>query len=539
MNKKITQVGLLVSFLTLTSCGGKKSAAVDDFAFLKDFNSRESVIYPNIVCDEQKSNETYKTTFSVPLYNNGSLVSTSLSLSSFSVNTGLTQLPSTGPIKKVLTNGVFRTHLIYDLTEKTIYGRKSKNDYDNESDTFNLFPYTTAENPLALTICENELYPEESAQSIAISVLPFLQKAYDFTLLAIKSAPSQIILLVNSQFIEQREYTKGGKSKTVERHEVLNASWRPDILDKNYSSTTQYNRPGIINILPISNELDVSDFLKIKKLWQSPFVITHEYGHHILQPDSNSFALKSIQHQGLNCFKKEFKKRKNFVTKNIITPSKAMNIYEEIDANDINDLFIERIYGSISESFADLFAYYTLGEDYSDNSNTGCMMGSTRTVFLPYFTDGSQKFLDDHNAERFSYYSNQSEDICDVDLTSSHEFGAIFSYNINKIFNEATLSREARLNILYKINKRVENYLGKIESSFYEYKFYHDITDPKKFKFAPTALKIVFTEMLKDIAAFSNETEAKFNSTQCQTIKNQMPLVSMSDLNSLCQNSGL
>lgn len=106
--------------------------------------------------------------------------------------------------------------------------------------------------------------------------------------------------------------------------------------------------------------------------------------------------------------------------------------------------------GALNEGFADLFARYTLGDEYTVNG-VGCL-SQTRDVYSAYFLNGEHKKLTRKAIDTFlsSIKSESKSCFSHTNYQSLHVIGAILAHGVDKIYKEIGLNKNQKLKQLVK-----------------------------------------------------------------------------------------
>jgi hypothetical protein len=250
-------------------------------------------------------------------------------------------------------------------------------------------------------------------------------------------------------------------------------------------------------------------------LWDVPLVIAHEYGHYVFSqlypnyfktvaPHKISRAHLCYNNEGIKLIhnhtasntgddeakdkdKKEAEKKTaepakpafNFEVKEIKpkrNSRKAHSIAEtsrggkntvEEESSFFRSVDKNTIIGAFNEGFADLFARYTLDDQYTVNG-LGCLT-STRDVYSDKFLSGEQKIFGNQVIKTFLATIKLDKKSCfeQANYQSLHVVGSIFAFGVDKLYTELGLSKENKLKqiILWvrSIN-RAHNYIQSLDN---------------------------------------------------------------------------
>ena len=240
----------------------------------------------------------------------------------------------------------------------------------------------------AVSLCRPKAqYRRGSVEDVSLSALKSLE---DFSLYYKKvsqgDALSPIKLHIFSQLVDQ---------KTIGTDNLI------------YSSALEGGRA--IYILPKSSHGEA--IWPNVQLWESPWILAHEASHHVFferltkgdSPLAGALGmvpiLKDKGHSGLR-----------------------------LGAD------LEGVIAAWQEGFADLLAFYAVGEDPSSFERLACF-GPTRNPKSSVFTDGLLKAFDGDNLRKILSQTEGRSGSCSVtDLSEIHDLGGLFARQFYELF---------------------------------------------------------------------------------------------------------
>ncbi len=281
----------------------------------------------------------------------------------------------------------------------------------------------------SLRICNPEgRYPRESIEGVALNAMSSLNEAHEFyrslTTVARELPAANLLVLPKVEKVIKMSGSDG-----VQQSKSL-------VESDNLAYTPSFEgRPTFI-VYPMGK---LSEALKIWQgfnLWESPWVLAHEFGHHVFR-----------NHTGLT--------RTNFDTAldwqeiypPIIPTVSGDGSGEQADLPSVERLSLvtnsaedaKRRWASVNEGFADLFAFYAGGARISEARYLDCFRAS-RDVLSANFTDGSLKRLSAENLAVFHGKKVPPAAIngCDsANFRDVHTVGAVVAFGLNALFVEA------------------------------------------------------------------------------------------------------
>ena len=213
-------------------------------------------------------------------------------------------------------------------------------------------------------------YPEDSFEYVAVASAYYLQRAQEFFARSIGDSLPQMNLLILPFF--QTVYQQDG---------VLQDNFL-------YNNIMYFPAGRNLAVLPEPRNHQGAS------LWDSSFVLAHEFAHHVqfAQMHSTLTNLAALGHspyrRGLEAF---------------------------------------------LEGWADVFAYYSEGESSHNVTHYPCL-GDNRDVARAYFSDGRAKIVDRRTLANYTNPRHQLPSSCgETNFNSSHTIGAVFAHHIHTI----------------------------------------------------------------------------------------------------------
>lgn len=261
----------------------------------------------------------------------------------------------------------------------------------------------------ALRICKQKAaYDRVSVEGVALASLASINQAKAFYQGIEGHQPSILaayLLVLPS--IEKQVKDRAG------------AVIKREISSDNLAYVSDFGGSPVFVVYPKSREAVRQGLWKGLNLWEIPWVLAHEYGHHVFRTHS---AVVSF-------------------TRN------AKNLGFALVDRDVTD---EDVWDAVNESYADLFAFYAMGGKAGLTDGLDCFE-KNRDVASPVFADGRVKALDrEVLGLYFSETKGPARATCnEPNLQSEHAIGAIIAHGIARLFGASgagdVASQAARL----------------------------------------------------------------------------------------------
>lgn len=234
-----------------------------------------------------------------------------------------------------------------------------------------------------LRICDTEQdYPRESFEHVALVTALHLQKAQRFFVNSTGLKVPRMSLLVMPFF--RTIYTD--KEDELRQHLM-------------YRNIIYYPASKSLAVLPDS------DNFHGRGLWESSFIIAHEFAHHAQFAEHPKWSTTLAAAGGLSGA--EYHPR---------LPSNAP----------------KRSIEAFLEGWADLYAFYAESENPSDIISYPCF-GYNRDIANPVFADRSPKMITPSIVARFYAGTSTSSSCVRPDFSDAHTIGAVLAHHLHRI----------------------------------------------------------------------------------------------------------
>ncbi len=246
----------------------------------------------------------------------------------------------------------------------------------------------------ALRICtQAKAYDRVSVEGVALSSLASINQAEAFYR-GIEGQQTSILAAYLLVLPSIEKQVKDRSGAVVKR----------EISSDNLAYVSEFGGSPVFVVYPKSREAVRQGLWKGLNLWEIPWVLAHEYGHHVFRT-----------HTGVVSF-----------TRN------AKNLGLALVDRDVGD---EDVWDAANEGYADLFAYYALGGKTGQTDGLDCFE-KNRDVGSPVFADGRVKALD---REVLGLYFSETKGppraTCnEPNLQDEHAIGAIIAHGIARLF---------------------------------------------------------------------------------------------------------
>lgn len=364
------------------------------------------------------------------------------------------------PSQYLYTNtGLFGWPSIHNKNKRGIIETYFNSLYkEDESSDGNTIPenYTPGEK---LTMCHSDkVYSKNSIEYMGLStsyVLTQVQKAYAYLKRSANNKEDYLVLpgitlQIQPQIVKESLNEKGEK---ITEYHTDNAY---------YSNDTVY-------ILPHSPTY-YTYFPESPPLWNTPFVISHEYGHHVffyhftekqntIKSNSTASFINKLIDSNHDCFSSAS------IDFHFHTSNKKEQTMSEEEAVSLTKLTLK----SFTEGFSDLFSYYTLSiiPQLQDKKNWPLFKQTkNRDLNSDVFGNGQKKILDLNTWSMvITQISPSKTDILNgvPNFSDEHILGAIFTRFVHKILETVDLNKPSANNLpsLYFSNEDRLNVLMK------------------------------------------------------------------------------
>ncbi len=317
----------------------------------------------------------------------------------------------------------------------------------------------------ALKLCQkNHSYSRESVEGAALASFATIEAAGQFYTDSVpngrKADPVWQMILPTWNVIYTSR-SQNGEKINVSMPKTDNASWS---LARGKLAGGQEKTVKVISVLPASTKFQATNLLKTRGLWELPFVVAHEYGHHIFYSNVvNVEALYSSQTSH---------NHEMVLTSRIVTDNSEKSAQQELEQHipwhnggirfqsaSERARHVSRIDAitALNEAFADVFAEYAVGGSESMIVVPGVC--TNREVANPLFTYQGRRFPKALNKESLdSFLSAQVEitgnhdlqDCAPISYQDVHTLGAVFAHGIYALSQDTgTVQTRANLLVLW------------------------------------------------------------------------------------------
>jgi hypothetical protein len=256
-----------------------------------------------------------------------------------------------------------------------------------------------------LRVCDSkQRFNRESYESIALTSIAFIDQAQKFAFDSL-SLDLTVSLELMPTYLSRYEKVPDENEKTKFKNVTF------------YETNNLYYAAGKISVLAES-EADGQSLLKGEArahLWESPFVLAHEFGHHVHASLelSNDAAPKS-----------------NIFT--ILPSSSEPHTHtDELTLAGTESQLVGLIWSGVSEGFADLFGFYAVGYDSSSLGSIAQLVRERDPLSSTYYDESTSKVFD----EAFIGIYKQTSSASARFVPGGHKIGAAFAHSINFVLD--------------------------------------------------------------------------------------------------------
>ncbi|SMF12554.1 hypothetical protein [Pseudobacteriovorax antillogorgiicola] len=324
---------------------------------------------------------------------------------------------SSGAIQKVLVGQKLQA-------KGTLYIDSSKRISVQDLGEFN---EVEAAKPLEL--CDFASLPRESLEAQALTTIAHIQSSADF---------------VNGL---GRDFEKVYLNLFPSREITFNIDLASDLtgpgtaIEYESDNATFSGKSGVPTIT-IYPRAKVDDEFLSERLWNSPFVMAHEYGHHLF----GELALWSLDSDNRNSIMQRahfHRKLSHFALKgievesdhkhhgNLLSKKTAFQASRATDSSDSWLTGVQSTLASLNEGFADLFGYYS--NEQKEGLSTGLSgLQDSRNIESSKIGRDVKKLT----SSRIYAVINQ---FAENEYSDPHLIGAIYAYGIDQLLNMESL----------------------------------------------------------------------------------------------------
>jgi|GEM_PF-5869731 len=306
------------------------------------------------------------------------------------------------------------------------------------------FPYIV-DKGTKFSLCLSEgNYPEESIEYVALSLLYQLDRSKDFVHKSLNKGISNVSLLVHPYF---RDFISSEKTQSGEeiffRYLTDNASFYQ--LENDYFQESMILMPPqSLEVVDGANSLGREVLYKGIPLWSFPFVSAHEYGHHVFQ----EFIGAKLPHELTSLMKKAKSNHIHHFENTSISTSGAASSLELTQKEKVRRMVL-----FVEESFADLFAYYSVENKYRTFKDVNCFE-NLREIDKDYFKIRYTREDKKLDSKLLQSYSEDNEiiprEICEANSTNPYRLSSVASFIIHKFSSRLLDSDEKEFRFVYK-----------------------------------------------------------------------------------------
>ncbi len=282
-----------------------------------------------------------------------------------------------------------------------------------------------------LSLCRDEAsYSRQSVEGIAVTSAAHVVTAYNFYQSIPGSKKDLPLISLNILPIDMDEAVDGEKRA---------------IKTDNLSYFSDFGGKPLIAIYPKSRSAALQGKWNGFYLWEVPWAVIHEFGHHVMSvhqpaPQASSSSLHDPS------------------TLSTI-PTSSRRIVRESDVVD-----------AVSEGFADLFAHFATGAKPGQLAGVDCV-ASKRDPSSKFFANMEAKLLSREVLQQFFLADGTSSGTTDCNqprYNEPHTMGASIAYSVNALFEAAAIgvSQDEFIRLQFKGEQLLKwaNEIGKIRA---------------------------------------------------------------------------
>lgn len=249
-------------------------------------------------------------------------------------------------------------------------------------------------NRTKLRVCgNNDGYKRNSIEAVALTGIANLDQSYSFYSSLGNSKDMQKANLLVLPKIEKKITNNDGRDDESE------------FTADNLTYTSSFEGAPLFVIYPKSVASVKRGFWKNLNLWEIPWAVAHEFGHHVFWTHSRYASTSNLM-----------KSHEPFV--HGFSLSGGMT----------------KIQRAVGEGFADLYAYYTLGGRQGYTDGIECFEND-RDIGSDVFIDGTFKALNESVVGEFFKLESSSVTTClKPNFSEVHALGAVLARGIDQVF---------------------------------------------------------------------------------------------------------
>jgi hypothetical protein len=276
--------------------------------------------------------------------------------------------------------------------------------------------------PKQLKICDGQRnFARASVEGVALSGMSSLASAYKFYL----SIPNARESLRDATLIVLPIVEKVTTQTQADGTEATARSITTD----NLAYTPNFDgRPAFV-IFPKSRNAVKSGRWKNLNLWELPWGMTHEFGHHVFRSHSGIDKLPGTT--------------TNLHGLTFTTPIHSINFDEtEVQSEQPANGFSlagrvsgpEEIFSAVNEAYADLFSFYALGQSSNLVQGVDCF-DKNRETTSSEFANGAVKRISTETMGLFNASERYKFNSCDgPDFQDAHSMGAVIAHGMMRLY---------------------------------------------------------------------------------------------------------
>jgi hypothetical protein len=379
-----------------------------------------------------------------------------------------------------------------------------------------------------LRLCNKDFeYSRNSVEGVALATTATIEQAGQFYKDNVPSGRTLDpiwSLVLPSIDVQYRGKSSQGSDISVSERKSDNAFWSTGHGKRSDGTSEEIK---IITVLPPSMDFQTSNKLGAKGLWELPFVVAHEFGHHVFF--SNVLSLRSLFSLG-NAVITQKQDGFEISNTNGVVADQSANTAKNILARKLGADFIPNAFKmaasptheigtseafvAINEAFADLFAQYTVGGIESMQAIPGiCENRDLTKNSFKYGGKEVRKSLDTPELKSFLNPSENSERSVDssgcfgVSFQDPHVVGAIVASGFHSLLSDLN-SNGARVRVLVQWAQSLDLEMSLAGSN-------------------PQALLINSLWAIAEKAAAANN--GTLNARQCSAFKTSFPIAVSED----------
>jgi len=274
--------------------------------------------------------------------------------------------------------------------------------------------------PRKLKICNAQRnFARASIEGVTLSSMASLDRAYKFYL-GIPNAreslrdTSLIVLPIVEKLTTKTDVD--GNNATVRSLTTDNLAYTPNF----------DGRPAFV-VFPKSRNAVVKGRWKDLNLWELPWGMMHEFGHHVFRSHTGIEKLPgtTVNLHGLV----------------INTPIHSIDFDEEFKSDDFSSFSLtgrvsgpEKIFSAVNEAYADLFSFYALGQSETLTDGVDCFE-KNRDTTSSVFANGVPKIISNETIKLFTATERYRFNSCEgPDFQDAHSIGAVIAHGMMRLY---------------------------------------------------------------------------------------------------------